>query len=160
MIQANFNEMSYDQLTEHANDVIVALRQRAYHEGYTQGKFDASIDSKDANNPFIPKKLTRNEIIEKAEIDVAQIEYEQHENLLRMKYVVNHEKRTVVCLSERYDHGYVDSKGIAKCCPSDSFNVHIGKAIALRRALGIEVPVEYLSAHIPGRGVRKKEAKQ
>lgn len=39
--------------------------------------------------------------------------------------------------------------GIAKCAPNDCFNVHIGKAIALRRALGLDVPAEYYSAPQP-----------
>lgn len=45
--------------------------------------------------------------------------------------------------------GDVISKGIAKCASSDCFNVHIGKAIALRRALGHQVPTEYLNAPQP-----------
>lgn len=36
-----------------------------------------------------------------------------------------------------------ETQGRAKCAPGDVFNEHIGKAIALRRALGLEVPVEY-----------------
>lgn len=91
----------------------------------------------------------RDSIVEQAKRDVAQIEYDQSENLLRMQYVVNAEKRTVVCLAWRVDHGYIDSRGIAKCAPSDCFNANIGKAIALRRALGLDVPSEYLTAPQP-----------
>lgn len=36
------------------------------------------------------------------------------------------------------------TKATAKCHPNDDFNESIGKAIALRRALGLEVPSEYL----------------
>lgn len=43
----------------------------------------------------------------------------------------------------------VYARGIAKAVPDDCFNVHIGKAIALRRALGLAVPDEYLNAPQP-----------
>ncbi len=44
---------------------------------------------------------------------------------------------------------YVRDRGIAKATPDDCFNIHIGKAIALRRALGLAVPDEYLNAPQP-----------
>lgn len=61
---------------------------------------------------------------------------------VRIKFVVNAEKRTVVAIPEL---AHVKSavtkleKGIAKCDPSDVFNADIGKAIALGRALGVDV---------------------
>lgn len=68
-------------------------------------------------------------------------------------FVVNREKRTVVALLKLDAIGEnahdIVSRGIAKCHPNDCFNVHIGKAIALRRALGLEVPDEYLNAPQP-----------
>lgn len=59
-------------------------------------------------------------------------------------FAVNADKRTVVA-SIRYNENPKDvyKQGRAKCAPGDVFNEHIGKAIALRRALGLEVPVEY-----------------
>lgn len=66
------------------------------------------------------------------------------------RFVVNKEKRTVVTLLDfMHVDGICEYKGIAKCAPSDCFNSHIGKAIALRRALGLEVPDEYLNAPNP-----------
>ncbi|MEV2911132.1 hypothetical protein ABNF65_21620, partial [Paenibacillus larvae] len=41
------------------------------------------------------------------------------------------------------------ARGTAKCAPGDVFNSHIGRAIALRRALGLEVPTEYMSVPNP-----------
>jgi hypothetical protein len=67
-----------------------------------------------------------------------------------VRFVVNPDKRTVVALV--IDNAFrktVREKGIAKCDPSDCFNASIGKAIALRRALGLEVPTEYLTAPQP-----------
>lgn len=59
-------------------------------------------------------------------------------------FAINADKRTVVA-SIRYNEDPKDvyKQGRAKCAPGDVFNEHIGKAIALRRALGLEVPVEY-----------------
>lgn len=59
-------------------------------------------------------------------------------------FTVNADKRTVIAVI-RHNGGRhkVLSNGRAKCAPTDIFNEHIGKAIALRRALGLEVPVEY-----------------
>ncbi|MBS7716317.1 hypothetical protein KIN07_00065, partial [Vibrio cholerae] len=62
-----------------------------------------------------------------------------------VEFIVNKEKRTVVCLLRGVSSGKIRAKGIAKCAPTDCFNVHIGRAIALRRALGLDVPAEYLT---------------
>ncbi len=58
-------------------------------------------------------------------------------------FVINANKRTVVAIVAYKTSREEISKGRAKCAPGDVFNEHIGKAIALRRALGLEVPVEY-----------------
>lgn len=66
-----------------------------------------------------------------------------------VEYVVNREKRRVTAIIHNKIRGRVNAVGRATCAPNDVFNVHIGKAIALRRALGLEVPSEYLSAPNP-----------
>jgi len=66
-----------------------------------------------------------------------------------VEFVVNRKKRTVVALVRDARTGEVRERGKAKCAPDDCFNVHIGKAIALRRALGLDVPDEYLNAPQP-----------
>ncbi|ARF66524.1 hypothetical protein B7C51_00050 [Paenibacillus larvae subsp. pulvifaciens] len=65
------------------------------------------------------------------------------------EFIINRKKRTVVCILRNLGHNRVCSRGIAKCAPGDVFNSHIGRAIALRRALGLEVPAEYLSVPNP-----------
>lgn len=66
------------------------------------------------------------------------------------EFIVNKEKRTVVCLLRgAVTPERIYARGIAKCAPDDCFNVHIGKAIALRRALGLDVPSDYLNAPQP-----------
>lgn len=76
-----------------------------------------------------------------------------------VNFVVNAEKRTVVALvTPKFarDGKRVLTKGIAKAHPDDVFNVDIGKAIALGRALGIDVtrfekaaqPTEYVRGQV------------
>lgn len=122
------------------------------------------------DNVVVPTQ--RQHIIDKAKADVNQLlnqnypckKYPHLEHVLgiwfkdkggyiitdKADFIVNKEKRTVVCLiKETDDNNKVHLKGIAKCAPNDCFNVHIGKAIALRRALGLTVPNEYLNAPQP-----------
>ncbi|MEK3813083.1 hypothetical protein [Bacillus sp. FSL R7-0685] len=101
----------------------------------------------------------RDEIVEQAKVDVEAlsnygdgVRYEIEEwssATCNVEFVVNRYKRTVVALLKGVRTGNVYAKGIAKAAPSDCFNVHIGKAIALRRALGLAVPDEYLNAPQP-----------
>lgn len=93
------------------------------------------------------KRYTREQVIVKAKGDI--------ENLYvgalfwTAEFVVNRNKRIVVCtLKDRYS-GEVRSKGVAHCSPDDCFNIHIGKAIALRRALQTDVPKYYTNAPDP-----------
>ncbi|MEV2911368.1 hypothetical protein ABNF65_22855 [Paenibacillus larvae] len=65
------------------------------------------------------------------------------------EYIVNRKKKTVVCLLHGAVTKRVYARGIAKCAPGDVFNSHIGRAISLRRALGLEVPAEYMSVPNP-----------
>lgn len=59
--------------------------------------------------------------------------------MLTFKYEVNADKRTVVALGFGSRSNTLRGKGIAKCAPDDVFNADIGKAIALGRALGLDV---------------------
>ncbi|MGG1595955.1 hypothetical protein [Terribacillus saccharophilus] len=104
-------------------------------------------------------KPTRAEIVAQAKRCVSS-EVSEYGNL-RMKadrfdgycveaeFYVNKDKRAVTVLIKQCFSGRLFARGIAKCAPDDCFNVHIGKAIALRRALGKEVPDEYLNAPAP-----------
>lgn len=65
-----------------------------------------------------------------------------------VKFVVNSAKRTVVTII-RCKYSGLTTRGIAKCAPGDVFNSHIGRVIALHRALGLAVPAEYLSVPAP-----------
>jgi hypothetical protein len=151
---------------------VTALEQiekkRMYDEAYNDylnGDLDEIIESsvKEA------RQLTRDDIIEMAKRDVAELGRSSSMTPTRILYsmkvgeyngfsfsrkcyaefIVNREKRTVVALLRGYNTDRVVSRGIAKCHPDDCFNAHIGRAIALRRALGLEVPDEYLNAPQP-----------
>lgn len=61
-----------------------------------------------------------------------------NKRLYLVEYHVNMEKRTVIALAKGKS-GIVYERGSAKCDPADVFNADIGKAIALGRALGLDV---------------------
>jgi hypothetical protein len=103
----------------------------------------------------------RDEIVERAKADVAELERIGRstwddlpakspffERYYRVKFYVNRDKRAVTAVVHGYNKGE-KSVGVAKCAPGDVFNAHIGRAIALRRALGLPVPDEYLNAPQP-----------
>ncbi|MEK4173339.1 hypothetical protein MHI22_18020 [Lysinibacillus sp. FSL L8-0312] len=74
----------------------------------------------------------------------------------KVEFIVNEEKRSVVALIKLIKNSKVHRKGITKCAPNDVFNEHIGKAIALGRALDLDVaefeqavqPTEFVSGQI------------
>lgn len=106
-----------------------------------------------------PVVITRDEIIERAKVDVAELvaRTERGDIIINagsmtVKFVVNRDKRTVAALIGWAHVPGVRNRGIAKCAPDDVFNVYIGKALSLRRALGLEVPDEYVNAPRPTEG--------
>lgn len=138
----NLYEMSFDELIALNEDVIKALRTRSYKNGYDQGRFDAEIEA--AHGTYEKSdQQKRDEVVEKAKEDVSALIRRYF--TARTEFIVNTKKRTVVALRKSYRLGYVNERGIAKCAPNDCFNAYIGKAIALRRALGLELPAEYLN---------------
>lgn len=121
----------------------------AIHEGHV---------AKWSTYPVKSAQRRRDEIVEQAKRDIEGLKgddgnYGVRLSIHRLKckadFIVNKEKRTVVVLLRGFSTGEVIDRGIAKCAPNDCFNSHIGKAIALRRALGLEVPAEYLNAPQP-----------
>lgn len=137
----NLDEMGYDELIALSEAVMKALRIRSYKNGYQQGCFDAEIEAPKTD------QQKRDNIVAQAKEDVRVLYYKDYVGAT--DFIVNAEKRTVVALRKSKSYGHIKNKGIAKCAPDDCFNVHIGKAIALRRALGLEVPTEYLNVPQP-----------
>ncbi|MCY8549323.1 hypothetical protein MOD25_05335 [Bacillus haynesii] len=100
----------------------------------------------------------RDEIVEQAKADIenlkrrspnGKLSYIRGNLLCNVEFVINKKKRTIVALLKSISFGAICGKGIAKAAPDDCFNEHIGKAIALHRALGLEVPDEYLNVPQP-----------
>lgn len=115
--------------------------------------------------PPKPPQQLRDEIVERAKADVKalldrnyyagyspSIWFARKHGVTvtdKCDFIINRDKRTVVALISVISGGKPFRKGIAKCAPNDVFNAHIGRAIALRRALGLEVPAEYLNVPNP-----------
>lgn len=142
----NLDEMDYDELVALSEAVMEALRTRSYKNGYDQGRIDVDIEATHGSYEKYDQQK-RDEIVAKAKEDIAVL-YKRDLGY-RHDFIINAEKRTVVALRKSFAEGYVRERGIAKCAPNDCFNAHIGKAIALRRALGLEVPAEYLNVPQP-----------
>ncbi|MBU8576428.1 hypothetical protein ACQKEX_14660 [Bacillus pumilus] len=172
----NLDEMDYNELIVLSEAVIKAVRTRSYKNGYDQGRFDAEkspdlgevtmeLETHKLNRS--PVQLKREQIVERAKDDFKKLSTTYRPgcpSLLTGKAAfdpkteavdvhVNTDKRAVTVLityiSNRGGKKRVSFRGIAKYMPTECFNVHIGKAIALRRALGLEVPYEYLHAPQP-----------
>ncbi|QAT67805.1 hypothetical protein EQZ20_06970 [Bacillus glycinifermentans] len=152
-MKIDLDAMGYDELIAHGEAVLTAIQLRSYNEGYKQGKFDAEMDTTYMRPQEKGAQVRRDEIVEQAKADIAKLApngvIKRPFGECDAEFIVNRNKRTVVVLIKGRYYGRVYVKGIAKAAPDDCFNVHIGKAIALHRALGIEVPDEYLNAPQP-----------
>src|SRR5690625_2480290 len=153
---SDLTEMDRHELTELIKKATDELLARSFVDGFETGVDHADWIELMEKSP----QAQRDSIVERAKGDMSGLIPD--DPLFKGKYyltngrmicdvefVINREKRTVVALMRGHSSGYIHSKGIAKCAPTDCFNVHIGKAIALRRALGEEVPDEYLNAPQP-----------
>ncbi|WP_433943645.1 hypothetical protein [Paenibacillus sp. SN-8-1] len=112
----------------------------------------------------VAKTLKRAEVIEQARKDVEELTRVGGNRFATLPertpfsskfyvvdFAVNRNKRTVTALISK---GHTkkrtpDEVVIAKCAPGDVFHAEIGKAIALRKALGLTVPAEYTDAPQP-----------
>ncbi|MED3832991.1 hypothetical protein [Peribacillus frigoritolerans] len=160
-------DREYEVITEEANEMgviekmqaeiaelkskVVTLEGKKSWMQLTNEVHEAVMKGPSIAESLIPKspQQTRDEIVSKAKADVAELKSIYLKYTCRAEFIVNKEKRTIVVLLRGIYSNDIQSKGIAKADPSDCFNVHIGKAIALRRALGLEVPAEYYNAPAP-----------
>jgi len=105
----------------------------------------------------IGKVVVDGSIIEQAEKDVDDLtarmssgrnEDEGNETFRYYRTVpffhINKRKGVVTAIVKGASLQGIREKGFAKCSPQDTFVEEIGKAIALRRALGLAVPSEYI----------------
>lgn len=157
---------------------LAAVKQRVStleSQGTTSGNNSESTVTTDKPVEFMPvtgnpstwfqkqqPQYTREDVIEMAKEDVEELFIDgkfgvgnavdlKHAGHCTVQFIVNRDKRTVTALLRL---AYIDTErvhavGTAHCAPDDCFNVHIGKAVALRRALGLDVPTYYTKAPHP-----------
>ncbi|TWM49975.1 hypothetical protein [Bacillus licheniformis] len=91
----------------------------------------------------------RDEIVEQAKADVERLRMiNRMLQTFDITFDINRESRTVEAVAKK-PNSRTAFYGTAICAPDDCFNIHIGEAIALHRALGLKVPDEYLNAPQP-----------
>jgi hypothetical protein len=133
-------EPAYEEIAEWNEPVRVATDQDIRDAAVEQAKKDVEELSKtDVPDMGVTNILGYGESFYPGEFDYVD-------------FVVDREKRTVVALIKYLggnDKNRTWARGVAKCDPTDTFNEHLGKAIALRRALGLDVPEEYIYAPEP-----------
>jgi hypothetical protein len=140
--------LNYAELNYLISDIMLEIKKRSYNEGMVKAMTTFGSSTEEVAPTKSPQQL-RDEIVKKAKRDVTDLIGGLIIGDYYVNFVVNREKRTTVALL-RYAKKYgVHKRGIAKCDPTDCFNTHIGEAISLRRALGLEVPTEYLTAPQP-----------
>lgn len=139
---------SYEDLIADITQIMAQVHEMGYEQGKTEERMALAKKLADDVLKETPQQA-RDRIVEQAKSDVEELlnDYQLSED--ETEFIVNRQKRAVVVLLKGYYSRDVFAKGIAKCAPDDCFNVHIGKAIALRRALGLEVPAEYLNTPQP-----------
>ncbi|UNY48905.1 hypothetical protein P9294_gp190 [Bacillus phage FADO] len=161
--KAHLKNMDNKELRNLVTDIFDEISTRAYGEGYRQGRFDQEMEQDEK-----PKTKTdqerRDKIIEQAKRDVedlinhgmpdAEVDPSKgnntyQEKIYTVEFLSDSDKRKVTALVKRERDKHPRHVGRAKALPEDCFNVHIGKAIALRRALELEVPEEYFNAPQP-----------
>jgi hypothetical protein len=158
-------ELIHTKLSEiKTDDLYKEIERRAFEAGYDEGKSAGVRSVTDVGIGIVEPKevvagIARDEVVRRAKADIVFLSREDGNydvpdgpydpNICNAEFVVNGDKRTVVAIMHGYLSGIVRSRGIAKCDPDDCFNEFIGKAIALRRALGLDVPNEYLNTPAP-----------
>ncbi|GAB0170516.1 hypothetical protein LSPCS325_39530 [Lysinibacillus sp. CTST325] len=138
-------------------------RYRIYEKVFGRTPETVDVYELIESKPLTPNQQ-RAEIIEKAKkfFEKSKVKLSHpHEgyghvvnmSICEVEFVVNEKKRTVVALLRWKFNQKIEAKGIAKCNPTDVFNEHIGKAIALGRALGLDVS-EFEQAVQPTKAVK------
>ncbi|MEC1648229.1 hypothetical protein [Bacillus halotolerans] len=161
-MKIDLNAMGYVELMAHGDAVMEAIKKRTFQEGFRAAK---QVQRKLAKmNAEKSAQDRRDEIVEQAKADVEKLVLngydgegfwgaEGNETYRKFSYSVeflpDRKKWKVTALIRRTSDIDPRHVGRAKAAPDDCFNVHIGKAIALRRALGLAVPDEYLNAPQP-----------
>lgn len=155
--------MNTEELDAALHDVLECIKNKEFFEGLDLGS-SLKVDLEEKSDEVsVQQAPTREEIIQRAKIDVDELVHQAYQGdveridlplILRAgnlstKFNIDKDKRVVAAILDYKFIGGFRSRGISRCDPKDCFNSHIGKAIALRRALGLDVPEEYLNAPQP-----------
>lgn len=147
------SEMTCEELGRYAVDVIIELKRKAYGKGYEKGRLDgrkfAKMEYENKESLGDSPQERRDSIVERAKEYVDKTTKKLTELPFYPEFIVNKDNRSVTVILRGRAAGKVIAKGDAKARPDDCFNVHIGKAIALHKALGSDTPAEYLNAPQP-----------
>lgn len=145
-------EQTYVEIAEPFGKQFRDAIREAYARGYADGKRIGEMMREESTQE------KRDRIVKQAKKDIENMFIEGNHGVGKVidtmfghctvEFVVNKEKRTVVALLRGAYAKEIFGKGIAKCVPGDCFNVHIGKAIALRKALGKSID-DYMNVPNP-----------
>lgn len=141
-------------LLETTASLSVRLAAAERNIGVEVGEIVYSRPAEYRTPTFVKAKVTRDDVIERAKADVAKLTANHRRMTTGLvsydyEFIVNRDKRTVVALLKGSTSKRVYYRGKSRCAPGDVFNVHIGKSLSLRRALGLEVPDEYVNSPAP-----------
>ena len=137
-------------------ELVKEIKAEGYAEGFEAGK--SAVESVEEKTP----NQQRAELIEKAKKFV-----ESKKDVFGRVAVVDpgswspwscvphfyKKGNRVTCVLRGYETNKNYATGRANCMPSDVFNLYIGQAISLARALQIDLPVEFLKAVQPSEAV-------
>lgn len=129
------------------------------HEDFEHVETYEIIDVQPEKLPFLKVELTANQkraaLIEKAKKFIEELKIKHFRNTYEYSGVhevqahFHRKNNRVTCVLNGFFTGKTYNVGRANCAPGDVFNADIGKAIALARALEIDVPREFLEAVQP-----------
>ncbi|KTF59864.1 MULTISPECIES: hypothetical protein [Bacillus amyloliquefaciens group] len=148
----NLGGMSYRELVDLRENVNRAIEKSVFQSGYREAKKHGRLIKK--KNELKKNQKLREKIIEEAKEDVKQL-LERNKKLKTFDVSFNvHSSKDILhrwsviataksCVTNRE---FIEA---AVCADGECFNIHIGKAIALRRVLGLEVKGVYLNVPQP-----------
>lgn len=133
------------QILNNIQELLNELKTRVLIEDQTI----APKPRKSVHIDFTPD-MRRKNAIEKAKEIISHKNYMTKQyDMVFPEFIINYNKKTVVALMKGINSKKIRARGKAQCDPSDVFNIDIGKAIALTRALEHHVPEFLLKAPNP-----------
>lgn len=154
-MQNKFRKMN-DKAKYRLDQLLTELHIASYSEGFEAGKTFGQYEDATSVKPVLVKSPNqkRAELIQKAKDFVKEKQnsvipgaYVFQENTVLAHFY--HKNNRVTCVLKGLSSGRKYNVAHSNCNPTDVFNLYIGQAISLARALKIDVPVEFLEAVQP-----------